>query len=86
MTLEDAPENDTLDIRIGKNGPFVDGLSEWPVRCVEEAESLIERAILHRQASYPDYEEHCARSHLVLTIKVNAPRMKFCIMHIRWSD
>lgn len=61
---------DDLDIRIGKQGTFVNNLSEWPVRCVEESFSLMDRGAINRHTASNNVNEHSSRSHLVTIIKV----------------
>lgn len=61
---------DPLEVRVGRNGTYVDGLSEWPARCVEEAISLMNRAASNRAVGHADPEEHYTRSHLVHLVKV----------------
>lgn len=62
--------DDALEIRVGKQGVYVDMLSEWPVRCIEEATSLIERGCDKRQEADNNMNERSSRSHLVITVKV----------------
>lgn len=63
--------DETLEIRVGKTGTFVNELSEWPVRCLEEALSLIDRGSSNRHVASNNVNEHSSRSHLVLIIKVS---------------
>lgn len=63
--------DDSLDIRVGKQGVYVDMLSEWPVRCVEEAVSIIERGSDNRKTASNNVNERSSRSHLVVTVKVS---------------
>jgi hypothetical protein len=62
--------DDPLEVRVGRNGTYVDGLSEWPIRCVEEAMSLMTRGANNRAVGHANPEEHYTRSHMVHLIKV----------------
>ena len=62
--------DEALEIRVGKNGVYVDMLSEWPVRCIEEAVSIIERGCDNRRTGTNNVNERSSRSHLVLIVKV----------------
>ena len=62
--------DDPLEVRVGRNGTYIDGLSEWPIRCIEEAVSLMTRAANNRAVGHADPDLHCTRSHLVHLIKV----------------
>jgi kinesin family protein C2/C3 len=69
LSIETAVD-DSLDIRIGKQGTYVDMLSEWPVRCIEEAISILDRGSSNRQNASNNINERSSRSHLVVIIKV----------------
>ena len=64
--------DDPLEVRVGRNGTYVDGLSEWPIRCLEEAVSLMTRAANNRAMGHVDPEQHFTKSHLIYLIKVRA--------------
>ena len=76
--------DDTLDIRVGKQGVYVDMLSEWPVRCVEEAVSIIDRGSDNRQTASNNVNERSSRSHLVVTVKVRIMHAHFSLCSILW--
>lgn len=59
-----------LDVRMGKQGTYVDGLSEWPVSCMEDALATIGRGASNRMVASNHVNEHSSRSHLVTLIKV----------------
>ena len=69
LSMESSVD-DTLDIRVGKQGVYVDMLSEWPVRCIEEAVSIIDRGSDCRQTASNNVNERSSRSHLVVMVKV----------------
>jgi kinesin family protein C2/C3 len=59
-----------LDIRIGKNGVFVEGLRERTVRSLTDVQSLISLANSNRQTASNNVNEHSSRSHLVVIVNV----------------
>jgi hypothetical protein len=69
LSMESSVD-DHLDIRVGKQGVYVDMLSEWPVRCIEEAVSIIDRGSDNRRTASNNVNERSSRSHLVIMVKV----------------
>ena len=63
-------------MRVGKLGTYVDGLSEWPIRNMEDALATIARGAANRMVASNHVNEHSSRSHLVSLIKVRSCRRK----------
>jgi kinesin family protein C2/C3 len=59
-----------LEVRLGKDGSFVEGLSEWDVAGEEEVLALIEKGQGLRKVASNNINEHSSRSHLVIIVKV----------------
>ena len=59
-----------LDVRLGKDGSFVEGLSEWDVADEEEVLALIEKGQGLRKVASNNINEHSSRSHLAIIVKV----------------
>ena len=59
-----------LEVRLGKQGTYVEGLSEWPISGVEDALALFSRGQSNRQVASNNVNEHSSRSHLVILVKV----------------
>ena len=59
-----------LEVRLGKEGSFVEGLSEWDVANEEEVLELIEKGQGLRKVASNNINEHSSRSHLVIIVKV----------------
>jgi hypothetical protein len=68
LNLEDEAAD--LDVRMGKQGTYVDGLSEWPVANMEDALATIGRGASNRMVASNHVNEHSSRSHLVTLIKI----------------
>ena len=81
LSMESSVD-DTLDIRVGKQGVYVDMLSEWPVRCIEEAVSIIDRGSDNRQTASNNVNDRSSRSHLVVTVKVGRALVILCYLLI----
>ena len=62
---------DNLDVRMGKQGTYVDGLTDWPIKTMEDALETIGRGASNRRVASNGVNEHSSRSHLVTLIKVN---------------
>lgn len=71
LSMESSAD-DALDVRVGKQGVYVDMLSEWPVRCIEEALSIIDRGSDNRRTASNNVNERSSRSHLVVMVKVGS--------------
>lgn len=74
MSLENQSE-DTLDIRVGRMGTYIDGLSEWPMRCYEEGVSLLDRGSANRLVAPNHINERSSRSHLIVLVKISRTKM-----------
>ncbi len=80
LSLESNPTEESLEIRIGKQGTFVNNLSEWPIRCTEEAISLMERGMISRHVASNNFNEHSSRSHLVTLVKASISTLLYYII------
>ena len=60
-----------LEIRMGKQGVFVEHLRELPVEDMLEVQTLILKGCQNRQTASNNVNEHSSRSHLVIIIKVD---------------
>lgn len=65
-----SADDASLEVRMGKDGTFVENLTEWPVRNVDEVSSLIAMGGTNRQTASNNVNEHSSRSHLVIIVKV----------------
>lgn len=61
-----------LDIRIGKTGVYVDNLIEVEVHNESDVLDLMKLGHSHRSVGAHDFNEHSSRSHLVLSITIEA--------------
>lgn len=61
-----------LDIRIGKTGVYVDNLIEVEVHNENDVLDLMKLGHSHRSVGSHDFNEHSSRSHLVLSITIEA--------------
>ncbi len=75
MSLEVEDADFSLEIKVGTNGTYVDGLSEWPVRCYEEALSLFSKGYTARQAFASAQPSRILRSHFICLLKVHRTKM-----------
>ena len=65
-----ASGTSSLEVRVGKNGVFVEGLGQWLAANSEEVHLLMERGSAMRQVASNNVNEHSSRSHLVTIVKV----------------
>jgi kinesin family member C2/C3 len=82
LSLEKEQEHPdfSLEIKVSGTGTYVDGLSEWPIRCYEEAQSLFKRAQACRHSlasasSSSSSSSRLIRSHFIVLIKVHRTKM-----------
>ncbi|KAE8892558.1 hypothetical protein PF005_g4217 [Phytophthora fragariae] len=61
-----------LDVRVGKNGVYVDNLIEVEVFNEGDVLDLMRLGHSHRSVGSHDFNEHSSRSHLVLSITIEA--------------
>jgi len=61
-----------LDIRVGKTGVYVDNLIEVEVHNENDVLDLMKLGHSHRSVGAHDFNEHSSRSHLVLSITIEA--------------
>ena len=73
-----------LDIRVGKNGCFVEGLSEWVVQSAVEVGALLTQGAVNRRVASNNVNEHSSRSHMVVLVKVGFIYLFNCGRG--WSD
>lgn len=59
-----------LEVRLGKNGSYVEGLSEHIVTGEEQVMALIEKGQVLRTVASNNINEHSSRSHLVIIVRV----------------
>ena len=64
-----------LEVRVGKAGAFVEGLSEWVVRSTEEVKALMAQGQQNRRVASNNVNEHSSRSHGVILVKVRGLRV-----------
>eukprot|EP00055_Hartaetosiga_balthica_P010970 m.48523 g.48523 ORF g.48523 m.48523 type:complete len:917 (+) comp7401_c0_seq2:51-2801(+) len=64
-----------LDIRYGKDGPYVEGLSRHIVHSPEEVRSYFHKATGNRSTSATDMNERSSRSHMLLVVYVSATNL-----------
>eukprot|EP00056_Hartaetosiga_gracilis_P002909 m.58169 g.58169 ORF g.58169 m.58169 type:complete len:919 (+) comp11246_c0_seq1:43-2799(+) len=64
-----------LDIRYGKHGPYVEGLSRQIVNSPEEVREYFLKATKNRSTSATDMNEHSSRSHMLLVVYVSATNL-----------
>jgi len=69
--LSDGARGAELEVRMGKNGTYVDNLSEWPIESVEDALTHFTRGQSIRQVASNNVNEHSSRSHLVILVKID---------------
>jgi hypothetical protein len=75
LSLEVEQSEFSLEIKVGTNGNYVDGLSEWPIRCYEEALSLFKRGDACRHSLAAGNSNRMIRSHFVVLMKVHRTKM-----------
>eukprot|EP00043_Microstomoeca_roanoka_P006045 m.59669 g.59669 ORF g.59669 m.59669 type:complete len:909 (-) comp13241_c2_seq1:191-2917(-) len=73
--LADKPSKKGLEIRVGKEGPYVDGLSTHPVSNAEEVRSYFLQAQKLRSTSSTDMNERSSRSHALLIVYVTGTNL-----------
>jgi hypothetical protein len=69
--LTDVKATEGLEVRMGKEGVFVEGLSEWSVTNVTEVNETITRGGHSRTIASNNVNEHSSRSHLVILVRVD---------------
>jgi len=57
-------------IRKSARGMFVDGLTEWPVKCLEDVNKGITKGKSNRSTGVTNMNEHSSRSHMLLSVQV----------------
>jgi kinesin family protein C2/C3 len=68
--LPGTPATKGLDVRMGKNGVYVDNLIEVEVFNENDVIDLMKLGHSHRSVGAHDFNEHSSRSHLVLSIQI----------------
>lgn len=76
-----------LDVRVGKNGVYVENLIEVEVNDESDVLNLMRLGHSHRSVGSHDFNEHSSRSHLVLSITIETgikseSRRRFSKMHL----
>merc|ERR1711988_100622 len=64
-----------LEIKHGKAGPYVPGLSTQPVRNVDEVREKFDQAKSIRATSKTDMNDLSSRSHAILVVYVNGTNL-----------
>lgn len=67
-----------LELRVGKKGQgvYVEDLSEFQVKSIEDVRALMSRGNNNRTVSSNNINEHSSRSHLVIMIRVERENMR----------
>eukprot|EP01042_Synura_sphagnicola_P000060 gene60-60_t len=78
--VSDPSDRNSLEIRAGKDGVYVEGLGQWRASSPDDVYQLMERGLARRQVACNNINEHSSRSHLVITIKVT--RVHFSTRHV----
>lgn len=71
-----TPSAKGLDVRAGKSGVYVDNLIEVEVNNENDVLDLMKLGHSHRSVGAHDFNEHSSRSHLVLSISIEAGTSK----------
>lgn len=57
-----------LEVRQGKEGSFVEGLTAWPITSADEALSIIQQGRNNRKIASLNFNERNNKSHLVVQV------------------
>jgi len=57
-----------LEVKAGRDGPYVDGLTSWPISSADEALAIIHRGHSNRKVAAQNIHERSSRSHLVIQV------------------
>ncbi|ETW06560.1 hypothetical protein, variant 8 [Aphanomyces invadans] len=72
--LDDSPtgERKPLEVRMGKQGAYVENLMEVEVYSASDVDDLMKLGHSHRSVGSHDVNEHSSRSHLVVSITITS--------------
>eukprot|EP01041_Mallomonas_annulata_P005980 gene5980-12058_t len=61
--------NSSLEVRLGKDGVYVEDLASWRANCVVDVQVLLDKGHAVRKIACNNINEHSSRAHLVVIVK-----------------